>query len=146
MQNRQLFEDVYVMEGAYLEFCLAARELVSEYRQKSGSIICDKALALIESRYMDPGLSLLAISTEISVSPNYLSALIKRSTGSTFVDLLTRKRIETAKRMLLGTPMKIREIAEKCGYNDQHYFSYCFKKYEGISPNACRRQHEEQRA
>ena len=134
------------MEGAYLEFCLAARELVSEYRQKSGSIICDKALALIESRYMDPGLSLLAISTEISVSPNYLSALIKRSTGSTFVDLLTRKRIETAKRMLLGTPMKIREIAEKCGYNDQHYFSYCFKKYEGISPNACRRQHEEQRA
>ncbi|HIT67837.1 MAG TPA: response regulator [Candidatus Merdisoma merdipullorum] len=146
MQNQQLFEDVYAMEGAYLEFCLAARELVSEYRQKSGSIICDKALALIESRYMDPGLSLLAISTEISVSPNYLSALIKRSTGSTFVDLLTRKRIETAKRMLLGTPMKIREIAEKCGYNDQHYFSYCFKKYEGISPNACRRQHEEQRA
>jgi AraC-type DNA-binding domain-containing proteins len=38
--------------------------------------------------------------------------------------------------------MKIREISEKCGYNDQHYFSYCFKKYEGISPNACRRKFE----
>ena len=145
MLGQVLFDSVREMERQYTDFCLAARDLVTEHRQKSGSLICDRALELIKSRYMDPGLSLLAISTEISVSPNYLSALIKRSTGSTFVDLLTRRRMETAKRLLLGTPMKIREISEKCGYNDQHYFSYCFKKYEGISPNACRRQHEEQK-
>lgn len=131
------------LEQKYLDFCLEARDLVAQHRQKSGSDICDKALALIENRYMDPDLSLLAISTEISVSPNYLSALIKRSTGSTFVDLLTRRRMEMAKELLLGSSLKIREISERCGYNDQHYFSYCFKKYEGVSPNACRRQHEE---
>lgn len=143
MQGPFYFEDIRRMQEQTIAFCLAAREQVSEHRRKSSSVICDQALAIIESNYMDPGLSLNTISSEIAVSPNYLSALIKRSTGSTFVDLLTKKRIATAKELLLGTSMKIREIAEKCGYNDQHYFSYCFKKYEGISPAACRRQYEE---
>ena len=92
---------------------------------------------------MDPNLSLSDVSSENLVSPNYLSAVIKRENGSTFKDLLTKKRIEKAEELLLCTSIKIREIAEKCGYNDQHYFSYCFKKYTGMSPNACRRNHEE---
>ena len=73
-------------------------------------------------------------------------ALIKKSTGSTFIDLLTRRRIETAKELVIGTSMKVKEISERCGYNDQHYFSYCFKKYTGLSPGACRRQYEEQQS
>ena len=137
------FENPREMKERYMTFCLTAREVAAEHRKKSGSVICDRALAIMESRFADPELSLNSISSEISVSPNYLSTLIKRSTGNTFIDLLTRKRMGTAKELLLGTSMKIREISEKCGYNDQHYFSYCFKKYEGISPNACRRQHEE---
>lgn len=146
LQGQLFFENPQEMRERYLAFCLAAWDLVSEHRKKSGSVICDMALNIIEKRFMDPELSLNGISEEIAVSPNYLSALIKRSTGNTFIDLLTRKRIETAKNMLLGTSMKIREISEKCGYNDQHYFSYCFKKYEGVSPNACRRQYEEGQA
>ncbi len=36
--------------------------------------------------------------------------------------------------------MKIFEISQKCGYSDQHYFSYCFKKYYGVSPNKYREE------
>ena len=36
------------------------------------------------------------------------------------------------------TSMKVLEISEKCGYSDQHYFSYCFKKFYGDSPNKVR--------
>lgn len=92
---------------------------------------------------MDANLSLLDVSSMIGVSPNYLSALIKKENGSTFKDLLTKKRIEKAQELLLTSSLKIREISEACGYNDQHYFSYCFKKYTGMSPNACRRKNEE---
>lgn len=35
------------------------------------------------------------------------------------------------------------EIAARCGYADQHYFSYCFKKRFDISPLALRRQNAE---
>lgn len=41
--------------------------------------------------------------------------------------------------MLLTTDLQIQEIARRCGYTDQHYFSYCFKKYSGTSPVALRR-------
>lgn len=127
----------------YVNVCLAARELIADQRKKSSAVLCDQAIKIIHDRYMDQDLSLVAVSSEISVSPNYLSALIKKSTGSTFTDLLTKKRIETARDLLLTTSMKIRDISGKCGYNDQHYFSYCFKKYTGISPNNCRRRNEE---
>lgn len=121
-----------------MRFCLKAKELISEQRKKSSSVLCDQAMSIIETRYFEPELSLAVISNEIAVSPNYLSAIIKKSTGTTFVDLLTGKRIETAKQLLLDSNMKIREIAEKCGYSDQHYFSYCFRKYTGASPNSHR--------
>ncbi len=116
------------------------RTLVLEEKKKTNASLSDKAKEIIERNYMNQDLSLGFVSNEIAVSPNYLSAIIKKETGSTFIDLLSQKRIEVAKELLLDNDMKIREIAEKCGYSDQHYFSYCFKKYTGISPNACRRK------
>ena len=59
---------------------------------------------------------------------------------------LTGQRMEEARRQLLHTDKKIREISESCGYSDQHYFSYCFKKFAGVSPNALRRQTAERAA
>ena len=47
--------------------------------------------------------------------------------------------METAQTLLLTTDLQIQEIARRCGYTDQHYFSYCFKKYSGTSPVALRR-------
>lgn len=131
-----------VMEAfeRYAALCLAAKELIAEQRKKSGEILCDKALELIRTKYKDQELSVAKVSEEIAVSPNYLSSLIKKTTGSTFVELLTQKRMEKAKELLLCTSMKIWEITEACGYRDQHYFSYCFKKTMGISPNQCRRE------
>ena len=110
--------------------------------KKSSQILCEKAMQIIDKEYGDPSLSLVGVSNSIHVSPNYLSALIKKETGSSFVDLLTKKRIETARELVLGSSMKMREIAERCGYSDQHYFSYCFKKYCGVSPNAMRQEKE----
>ena len=112
-----------------------------EAQKNKGSMdICERALRYIEETYADAGLSLMTTSQEVGVSPNYLSALIKKKTGKSFVDYLTAKRMETARRLLLDTGMKVREIAQACGYSDQHYFSYCFKKYAGLSPNMLRQQ------
>ncbi|MCR5792878.1 MAG: response regulator [Lachnospiraceae bacterium] len=109
-----------------------------ERYKNSTTLIVEQALDIIENDYMNPDISLGSVSAQIAVSPNYLSALIKKETGNTFIELLVEKRIKVAKELLRGTNKKIREIAEECGYNDQHYFSYCFKKYTGISPNKCR--------
>ena len=52
--------------------------------------------------------------------------------------LLTERRMSAAYDMLVCSNMKVLEISEKCGYSDQHYFSYCFKKFYGESPNKVR--------
>lgn len=128
------------VEKRITEFCLRVREMITNQRRKSGMVLCDKTMQIIETMYGNPDMTLNYVSGQIGVSPNYLSALIRKHTGKTFVDLLTAKRIETAKELLLCSTMKIREISEKCGYSDQHYFSYCFKKYTGLSPGAMREQ------
>ena len=53
------------------------------------------------------------------------------------------KAIEKAMELLQCTGMKIGEITELCGYKDQYYFSHCFKKLTGVSPNKYRREHEQ---
>lgn len=140
LKNRNTVGQVMEEFERYASICLAAKELISEQRKKSGEILCDKALEIIRTRYKEQELSVAKVSEEIAVSPNYLSTLIKKTTGSTFVELLTQKRMDKAKELLLCTSIKIWEIAEECGYRDQHYFSYCFKKAMGISPNQCRRE------
>lgn len=136
-------ESLNEIREKYISFCLKTKNLILDQRKKSSTIICEKAIEIIKMQYTDPNISLVTVSNEISVSPNYLSALIKKSTGNTFSDLLTKERIKRAKQLLLCSSKKIREVAEECGYNDQHYFSYCFKKIVGVSPNQCRRQNEE---
>lgn len=127
----------------YMEICRNAREIIAEQRRRSGEVLCEHAIRMIEEQFMDSELSLVSVSNAIAVSPNYLSAVLKKETGKTFKDLLTHARIEEAKRLLMYSNLKVRETAEKCGYSDQHYFSYCFKKYTGESPNGFRRAYED---
>ena len=127
-----------------MKFCFCAMDLLETHQQKGGSLLCRRALDFIDEQYMDESLSLVSLSSALGVSPNHLSACIKKYAGETFINILIRKRMDKARELLLTTPMKIQEIAQRCGYSDQHYFSYCFKKYSGTPPHALRRQSGEQ--
>lgn len=107
---------------------------------KGGTLLCKRALETLDQHYMDPGLSLVSLSGMLDVSPNHLSACMKKYAGETFINTLIRKRMEAAQELLTTTTLKIRDVAQQCGYTDQHYFSYCFKKYCGESPNSLRRR------
>ena len=113
---------------------------------KGGNLLCKRALETIDQNYMDAGLSLVSISGMLDVSPNHLSACIKKYAGETFINILIRKRMEAAQELLASSSLKVQEISRRCGYTDQHYFSYCFKKYCGESPNAMRRRLDSGRA
>ncbi len=107
---------------------------------RGGSLLCRRALELLDQHYMESDLSLVSLSGMLDVSPNHLSACIKKYAGETFINILIRRRMEAARELLTSSDLKIQEIAQRCGYTDQHYFSYCFKKYCNESPNAMRRR------
>ena len=120
--------------------CVGAWGIISRCRKRETEVLCDRAMEIIESEYGDEELSLTAVSSRLGVSPNYLSALIKKTKKKNFSTLVTERRMQTAYDMLICTSAKILEIALKCGYSDQHYFSYCYKKYYGVSPNRTREE------
>ncbi|RHR10354.1 response regulator [Pseudoflavonifractor sp. AF19-9AC] len=145
------------LHGAYREAMEAFRQsdgsegsaqFVSDLEPavKGGSLLCKRALDTLDQHYMDADLSLVSLSSMLDVSPNHLSACIKKYAGETFINILIRKRMEAARELLSDSALKIQDISQRCGYTDQHYFSYCFKKYCGESPNAMRRRLEQARA
>ena len=56
------------------------------------------------------------------------SKIFKQETGGTFVNYLTGRRMEEAKKLLLQTDYKSQVIGNMVGYPEPNYFSYVFKK------------------
>lgn len=112
--------------------CMA--EQISGNRENYGKRQAMLALAYIEKNYADSSVSLNSVCSELAMSTSYFSALFKNHTGETFIEALTKKRIEKAKILLERSEKKTYEIAELVGYSDAHYFSAAFKKATGKTP------------
>ena len=140
LQMTDLYGSIANIGDYCKKLCIAAAELVEEHCKKTGSRHCELAKEIINKEFANPEISLVSISREIAVSPNYLSALIRKETGSTFIELLTKRRMEEAVALLNYPALKVKDVALKCGYEDQHYFSYSFKKETGLSPIQYKKQ------
>lgn len=97
-----------------------------------------KAETYIKGHYGDPGLSLNTVTEHLAMSTSYFSAIFKAKTGSTFVEYLTRLRMEKAKQILAMTDRRTYEVAEDVGFSDPHYFSVAFKRVTGMTPKEYR--------
>ena len=70
-------------------------------------------MQIIDENYSDEDLSLTGVSNTLAVSPNYLSALIKKTQKKNFITLLTERRMKAAYDMLVCTGMKVLEVWPK---------------------------------
>lgn len=93
-----------------------------------------RAVRILEEEFSNPEMSLVLLSERLYCSSNYLSSMLTKNTGESFVEILTNIRMKKAKELVETTQKKVMQIAEECGYKDQHYFSYCFKKCYDVSP------------
>jgi two-component system response regulator YesN len=114
--------------------------LEAEVARKNGnSGIVVQAQNYIDAQYSKPELSLEEVAGAVEISPGYLSRLLKQETGFSFVDYLTRVRINKAVQIMSDPAVKVYEVAEAVGYQSQHYFSRAFKKVFGRPPQSFRR-------
>ena len=60
--------------------------------------------------------------------------------GVTFIEYLTKIRMDKAKEYLMCSNMKSSEIGYAVGYKDPHYFSFIFKKTQNMSPKEYRQR------
>ena len=144
-------EEVLAESGKNMESAIAyAKKMISqaiEIRdQNSGNknrSILKTAVDFIDSHYMDEEISLNTVANVANVSSNHFSALFSQNMGQTFIEYLTSLRMNKAKELLRCAGMRSSEIAGEIGYKDAHYFSYLFKKTQGMTPSDYRKAREE---
>jgi len=100
--------------------------------------VVDEVMDYIEKNYADEELSLNLLASHINFSPNHLSMVFSQETGQTLIKYITDFRMNKAKELLRCTNKKSSIISMEVGYKDPHYFSYLFKKTQGMTPTQYR--------
>lgn len=97
------------------------------------NITVKRAKAIIHE-YYNTGITLDEIASRLNITPEYLGTIFHNEAGETFSSYIRNYRMSKAKELLLGTNLKLYEIAERVGYSDPKYFSRVFKESTGMLP------------
>ena len=73
-------------------------------------------------------------------SKDYVIKRFFANFGVTPYDYQIQQKMFSARNMLANMNLSVKEIASALGYDDQHYFSYMFKKRCGMSPTQYRKK------
>ncbi len=118
-----------------MEKALILREKKASSRYED---VVSEVLRYIENNYADEELSLNMLASHVNFSPNHLSMIFSQQTGQTLIKYLTDFRMNKAKELLRCSGKKSSVISVEVGYKDPHYFSYLFKKTQGMTPTQYR--------
>jgi Response regulator containing CheY-like receiver domain and AraC-type DNA-binding domain len=132
IEQKKILNDILGVENVY-------KDIIHDINKKRNyKPVVHLAIKYIDGNYFLNHLSLDSVSENLNLSPSYLSKLLKQETGLSFIDYLTSVRIKRAIDIMSDPTVKIYQIAELVGYNNQHYFCKAFKKITGFSPKEYR--------
>jgi AraC-like DNA-binding protein len=120
----------------YAPQLLAQAALLGGGRNSGGDAL-QRVMRHVREHLGEP-MSLDDAAAAAMLSPNYLAHLLKKQTGRTFTELVTERRLERAKELLLTSNARIGDIARQCGFGDAVYFSRRFRLRNGVTPRQFR--------
>jgi AraC-like DNA-binding protein len=94
----------------------------------------------IRAHIGDPAMTLTDAAAAAFLSPNYLTHLLRKETGSTFSELVLERRMRLARTELMNSDKPLSHVALICGFADEAYFSRRFRKAHGVPPGQFRRE------
>lgn len=131
------------IEEWLIEICNIINHLMSIRRDSINRKKIEDAKSYILRNYNSDNMNLNSICNYLAVSTSKFGQILKKYTNQTFIEYLTRIRIQKAMGLLKTTDLKIYEVASETGFNDPHYFSFIFRKINSMSPNQYRKKFEE---
>lgn len=130
------FADFFRLLDLRLEKCqakMAGLALNNELRWEIREVI-----DFLKNNY-DKKISLEQVAEKIGMSKAYISKLFKKEMGINLEDYLLEYRIKIAVELLKTSNLKLYEIAIELGFCSTQHFSKTFKKYQGVTPEAFKR-------
>ena len=81
------------------------------------------------------------VARAVGLSESHLRARFNELAGIGLGAYIRRLRLHRARKMVRGSALRLKEIAEQCGYDSIYSFSRTFRHETGMSPSLYRRQH-----
>jgi len=148
----RLFEDIYsnLEMGysrdnlGYINMCLQyfltsfifnANYNMADKKRSNDTINCSINFM---QKNIDKMLTLDSLAESVHLSASHFSFLFRKKTGFSPIEHFNHLKVQKACQYLLFTDLRIKEIADKLGIEDQYYFSRMFSKIMGMSPVAYR--------
>jgi two-component system, response regulator YesN len=132
------FNQLHEAKDWIINLCMKIMQSVVNERKYSYQNLIDQAKEYTQEHYQESDISINKVCSHLHISTGYFSSIFKKEVKMTFVNYLIQIRMESAKELLRSTELKSFEIAEKVGYADPNYFSFCFRKLFGLSPKEYR--------
>lgn len=98
-----------------------------------------KAIQIME-KHIDETISMSELAEQMNLSLRMLEYLFVQTLNLSPGAYYRRLRLQTARRMVIDTRLRLQEIAIRTGFNSLSSFSRLFKKYYQQSPGECRRK------
>ncbi len=98
----------------------------------------EEAISYIRGNY-DKDLNMAVVSNHVSMNYSLFSYAFKQYTGKNFVNYLKEIRMGEARRLLAQTDLRVIEISQQVGYENEKHFMKTFKKECGVSPTEYRK-------
>ncbi len=133
----QLQEDIHLKELKSLVIALLEQAKSSLSTKKNSELLMHAAESYIQQQ-LDKDFGIDDISQYLGISCSYFCLLFKNHFGETFVEHVTRKRMEEAKTLLATSDKSVTQIGMQVGYHERRYFTKVFQKYTGKTPSEYR--------
>ncbi|MFH5185869.1 response regulator [Paenibacillus sp. TAB 01] len=112
-------------------------QLMLKRQHQDNNVIFEIAKYIQNHYHQD--ITLQEIASHFYLSREYISRKFKQEFKVNLSDYISGIRAEKAKLLLLNPHLRIAQVAEMVGYDDEKYFSKVFKKIVGFSPNEYRK-------
>ena len=130
---RNLFTTMHRNREAYQAAVQSPKTF--DERIKSDHAYINKVTAFIITNIDNPEYSVNELSDDLAVSRSQLHKKLTTLTGFSTTTFIRIIRLEKAKDLLLNNEGNISEIAYKCGFSSQSYFTKSFTEHFGKPPS-----------
>lgn len=139
MQNADKIERMLAFALLFRRLEAAVPERERCYIGKQNGYIQDVMRYIVGN--LDRPLSIPELAARFNVSRNKLSADFRRFTGTTVHQFIVNLRLARACELLHAEPNpSIREVAHRCGFENEYYFTAFFKEKKDMTPREYARQ------